>query len=67
MNGPPVSLSQFVLKVNSRCNLACDHCYVYEAADQSWRGCLTAIKVVISIGGDRAANDRHRRQAGGAR
>ena len=22
----------------SRCDLACDHCYVYEAADQSWRG-----------------------------
>src|SRR5450755_4064617 len=33
----PVPLSQFVLKVHSRCDLACDHCYVYEAADQSWR------------------------------
>ncbi len=32
------TLSQFVLKVHSRCDLACDHCYVYEAADQSWRG-----------------------------
>jgi uncharacterized protein len=29
---------QFVLKVASRCDLACDHCYVYEQADQSWRG-----------------------------
>jgi uncharacterized protein len=29
---------QFVLKVHSRCDLACDHCYVYENADQSWRG-----------------------------
>jgi len=29
---------QFVLKVNSRCDLACDHCYVYESADQSWHG-----------------------------
>lgn len=28
---------QFVLKVTSRCDLACDHCYVYEHADQSWR------------------------------
>jgi uncharacterized protein len=28
---------QFVLKVCSRCDLACDHCYVYEHADQSWR------------------------------
>lgn len=31
-------VSQFVLKVHSRCDLACDHCYVYEHADQSWRG-----------------------------
>src|SRR6266567_6314318 len=38
MGKPPVPLSQFVLKVHSRCDLACDHCYVYEAADQSWRG-----------------------------
>lgn len=30
----------FVLKVHSRCNLACDYCYEYEMADQSWR--LTA-------------------------
>jgi len=33
-----VPLSQVVLKVHSRCDLACDHCYVYEAVDQSWRG-----------------------------
>src|SRR5215470_5668994 len=38
MGTSPVPLSQFVLKVHSRCDLACDHCYVYEAADQSWRG-----------------------------
>jgi uncharacterized protein len=31
------TVSQFVLKVHSRCDLACDHCYVYEHADQSWR------------------------------
>jgi uncharacterized protein len=34
----PLPLSQVVLKLHSRCDLACDHCYVYEAADQSWRG-----------------------------
>ncbi|UXY31368.1 FxsB family cyclophane-forming radical SAM/SPASM peptide maturase [Streptomyces sp. HUAS TT20] len=28
---------EFVLKVHSRCNLACTYCYVYEAADQLWR------------------------------
>jgi uncharacterized protein len=38
VGGSLVPLSQFVLKVHSRCDLACDHCYVYEAADQSWRG-----------------------------
>jgi uncharacterized protein len=30
-------ISQYVLKVSSRCDLACDHCYVYEHADQSWQ------------------------------
>ncbi|MCK9877673.1 FxsB family radical SAM/SPASM domain protein [Frankia sp. Ag45/Mut15] len=28
---------QFVLKVHSRCNLACSYCYVYHQADQGWR------------------------------
>jgi uncharacterized protein len=31
------AVRQFVLKVHSRCNLACDYCYVYESVDQSWR------------------------------
>ncbi|QXJ25732.1 radical SAM protein [Actinomadura graeca] len=26
-----------VIKVASRCNLACTYCYIYEMADQSWR------------------------------
>ncbi|TDC36947.1 FxsB family cyclophane-forming radical SAM/SPASM peptide maturase [Micromonospora sp. KC213] len=30
-------LSQYVLKLTSRCDLACDHCYVYQHPDQSWR------------------------------
>lgn len=37
MTAPPLPLDQFVLKVHSRCDLSCDHCYVYESADQSWR------------------------------
>ncbi|MFJ7077150.1 FxsB family cyclophane-forming radical SAM/SPASM peptide maturase [Streptomyces sp. NPDC098781] len=36
MTGPTVPLRQLVLKVHSRCDLACRHCYVYEHADQSW-------------------------------
>ncbi|MEV4287308.1 FxsB family cyclophane-forming radical SAM/SPASM peptide maturase [Nonomuraea bangladeshensis] len=33
----PLAFQQFILKVHSRCDLACRHCYVYEMADQSWR------------------------------
>jgi uncharacterized protein len=33
----PTPFRQFVLKVHSRCNLACDYCYVYRGPDQSWR------------------------------
>ncbi|MER5884984.1 FxsB family cyclophane-forming radical SAM/SPASM peptide maturase [Streptomyces sp. NPDC001941] len=38
MDRPPPALTQFVVKVASRCDLKCDHCYVYEHADTSWRG-----------------------------
>ncbi|TDC50259.1 radical SAM protein, partial [Actinomadura sp. KC345] len=34
----PVPFSELVLKIHGRCNLACDYCYVYESADQTWRG-----------------------------
>ena len=37
LGGKPRPLSQFVMKVHGRCDLSCDHCYVYEHADQSWR------------------------------
>ncbi|MFI9251787.1 FxsB family cyclophane-forming radical SAM/SPASM peptide maturase [Streptomyces sp. NPDC053069] len=37
MTPGPRAFRQFVLKVHSRCDLACDHCYVYRHADQSWR------------------------------
>src|SRR6478609_8550644 len=33
----PVPFREFVVKIHSRCNLACDYCYMYEMADQSWR------------------------------
>jgi uncharacterized protein len=36
-SGAALPFRQFVLKIHSRCDLACDHCYVYEHADQSWR------------------------------
>ncbi|MGN9906273.1 FxsB family cyclophane-forming radical SAM/SPASM peptide maturase [Phytohabitans sp. LJ34] len=34
---PTPALTNYVLKVHSRCDLACDHCYVYEHGDHSWR------------------------------
>ncbi len=34
----PVPFRQFILKIHSRCNLSCTYCYVYEMADQTWRG-----------------------------
>lgn len=33
----PVPFREFVLKAHSRCDLACDYCYLYQMADQSWR------------------------------
>lgn len=33
----PTPFRHVLLKVHSRCNLACRHCYVYEHVDQSWR------------------------------
>ncbi|MFI6317824.1 FxsB family cyclophane-forming radical SAM/SPASM peptide maturase [Nonomuraea sp. NPDC050556] len=33
----PTPFRQFILKLHSRCNLACDYCYMYEMADQGWR------------------------------
>ncbi|MEV2241255.1 FxsB family cyclophane-forming radical SAM/SPASM peptide maturase [Micromonospora sp. NPDC049891] len=33
----PVPFSEYILKVHSRCNLACDYCYMYELADRRAR------------------------------
>jgi uncharacterized protein len=33
----PLPFQQFILKIHSRCDLACRYCYMYEMADQSWR------------------------------
>ena len=33
----PEPFRQFIVKLHSRCNLACDYCYVYELADQRWQ------------------------------
>jgi uncharacterized protein len=52
MNGPTVPFREIVLKVHARCDLACDHCYIYEHADQSWR---TRPKVISDRAVERTA------------
>ena len=48
----PVPFREFVVKVHSRCDLACDYCYMYELADQTWRDRPRRMSVEIA---DRAA------------
>ncbi len=33
----PSPFREFIVKVQSRCNLNCDYCYVYNLGDESWR------------------------------
>ncbi len=59
--GSTLPFRQFVLKVHSRCDLACDHCYVYEHADTSWRGRPMVItSATVAKAGERIAE--HARQ-----
>lgn len=37
MSAEQPRITAFLIKVASRCNIACDYCYVYTHADQSWR------------------------------
>lgn len=32
-----IKFSTCILKIASRCNIACKYCYIYELADQSWK------------------------------
>jgi uncharacterized protein len=60
MDPSPHPLSQFVLKMHSRCDLACDHCYVYEHADQSWRGRPAVVSdEVLELTAKRVAEHAH--------
>jgi uncharacterized protein len=43
----PTPFRDFVLKVHQRCNLACDYCYVYTMADQSWRDRPSVMSAVV--------------------
>jgi uncharacterized protein len=61
MTGGVAPFRQFVLKVCSRCDLACDHCYVYESADQSWHSRPKVISEhTVTVAAERIAG--HARQ-----
>jgi uncharacterized protein len=52
----PAPIRQFVLKVHSRCNLACSYCYVYRMADQTWRDRPLAMsREIVRMAADRIA------------
>jgi uncharacterized protein len=56
----PVPISEYVLKVAGRCNLACDYCYVYTMADQSWRHRPVFIgRETVSMAARRIAEHAH--------
>jgi uncharacterized protein len=44
----PFPFREFVLKIHSRCDLACDYCYVYAMADRSWRDQPRAMSSAIA-------------------
>src|ERR1700693_1581178 len=44
----PVPFREFIVKIHSRCDLACDYCYMYEMADQSWRARPRRMSVEIA-------------------
>jgi uncharacterized protein len=59
----PVPFREFVLKVHQRCNLACDYCYVYEHADQSWRDRPTSMSPEVLGAAVAKIGDHVRRHA----
>lgn len=44
----PLPISEFIIKIHSRCNLACDYCYVYEMDDTSWTSQSTSMSIAVA-------------------
>ncbi|MEH0844885.1 FxsB family cyclophane-forming radical SAM/SPASM peptide maturase [Micromonospora sp. CPCC 205711] len=59
--GRSVPFRQFVVKLHSRCDLACDHCYVYTMADQRWRSRPRSMSErVLALTGERIGEHARR-------
>jgi uncharacterized protein len=63
--GVSAPFRQILLKIHSRCNLACDYCYVYTHADQSWRDRpLTMDSATVNLAAERIAEHAVRHDLG---
>lgn len=52
----PLPFRQFILKIASRCNLKCNYCYMFEMADDSWRGLPKLMsQETVTVAADRIA------------
>jgi uncharacterized protein len=62
MSQPPPAdpLHEFILKLASRCNLACDYCYVYFGPDQTWRDQPTVMSTATITATARRISDHAR-------
>src|ERR1700721_2969082 len=58
----PSPFREFIVKVHSRCDLACDYCYMYEMADQSWRDQPRAMSEETADAPAHRTGDTSRRQ-----
>src|SRR4051812_21960487 len=59
----PQAVRQVIVKINSRCNLSCTYCYVYNSVDAGWRSQPKSMDLgIIQLVAQRIAEhlDRHR-------
>ncbi|TYK49060.1 FxsB family cyclophane-forming radical SAM/SPASM peptide maturase [Actinomadura decatromicini] len=56
----PLPFREFILKIHSRCDLACDYCYVYEMGDLSWRDRPVAMPPEVADAAARRIGDHAR-------
>ncbi|NDU72710.1 FxsB family radical SAM/SPASM domain protein [Actinomadura sp. DSM 109109] len=61
--GEALPFREFILKIHSRCNLACDYCYVYEMGDQSWRDRPVTMPPEVADAAARRIGDHAREHA----